>query len=336
MLRAPAFWWREPGLAAKLLTPAGALYGAVATQRLAAKGERAAVPVICVGDPTLGGGGKTPTVIALAKTLHAAGEGPFIISRGYGGDLSGPIEVDAARMSAREIGDEPLLLAAAAPTVVAVDRIAGAKLAAAKGASVLLLDDGFHNPSLEKDFSLLVIDGESGLGNGRVFPAGPLRAPFAAQVARARAVVVVGTGEAGVRAAASAKSAGAAVLEARLAPGSDVARSLTGRRLLAFAGIARPEKFFKTLDALGADVVTRRAFPDHYPFSAADAAALLEQASSARLQLATTEKDLARMKGDPALGDLMSRTIALPVRIEFLEPSLVEKLLADALQRRRR
>jgi tetraacyldisaccharide 4'-kinase len=335
MLRAPAFWWNEPGLAANLLAPAAALYGAVAAQRLAGRGVRAAVPVICVGDPTLGGGGKTPTVIALAKFLRAAGEKPFIISRGYGGRLSDPTEVDPARVTAGEVGDEPLLLAAVAPTVVAHDRVAGAKLAVARGASALLLDDGFQNPSVAKDCSLLVVDGESGLGNGRVFPAGPLRAPLAAQLARAQAAIVVGNGEAGKRAATWARSAGVLVLQATLVPDPAAARSLARTRVLAFAGIARPAKFFNTLSAIGADVVVRHAFPDHHRYSASDANALLAEARANDLQLVTTEKDLVRMKGDPALAKLMAQALALPVRVEFADTGTMQNLLADALKRAR-
>jgi tetraacyldisaccharide 4'-kinase len=200
---------------------------------------------------------------------------------------------------------------------------------------VLLLDDGFQNPSLEKDFSFLVVDGESGLGNGRVFPAGPLRAPLAAQLARAQAVIVVGAGQAGERAAAAARSAGVPVLQATLVPDPAAARSLAKKRVLAFAGIARPEKFFATLAAVGADVAARRAFPDHYRFSARDADALLAAAQAEGLQLVATEKDRVRMQGNPALAQLMARTLTLPVRIEFAEPKRVAKLLTDALTRAR-
>jgi tetraacyldisaccharide 4'-kinase len=332
MLRAPAFWWTEPGLAANLLSPLAALYGAVAASRLAGKGPRAAVPVICVGDPTVGGGGKTPTVIALAAMLRSMGERPWIVSRGYGGRAPGPIEVDPARMRARKVGDEPLLLAAAAPTVVARGRVGAASFAAEHGASVLLLDDGFQNPSLAKDLSLLVVDGESGLGNGRVFPAGPLRAPLSAQLARAQAIVVVGEGGAGERAAAAARTAGVPVVAAALVA---EAAGIAGKRVLAFAGIARPGKFFRALSALGAHVIARRAFPDHHRFSAGDAASLLAEARGGGLQLVTTEKDRARMRGEPALAELMAQALALPVRIEFAEPKRIETLLADALRRAR-
>ncbi len=187
-MRAPAFWWRPPGVASALLAPLSALYGAVADARLKRHGSRVDLPVICVGDPTLGGAGKTPAAIALAKLLAAAGGRPCLITRGYGGRERGPLLVDPAIHGADAVGDEALLLARAAPTVVAADRVAGARLAAQAKPTALVLDDGFQNPALEKDFSLLVIDGTSGVGNGCVFPAGPLRAPLAAQIEKAHAL----------------------------------------------------------------------------------------------------------------------------------------------------
>ncbi len=334
MLRAPAFWWRKPGLASLLLAPAGALYGAIAAMRLARHGERAKVPVLCVGDPTVGGGGKTPAVIALAKMLSAAGEKPFILSRGYGGRAQGPAFV-VPGMDASEIGDEPLLLAAHAQTIVAADRVAGAKLAAESGASVIVLDDGFQNPSLEKDFSFLVIDAETGVGNGRVFPAGPLRAPLQAQVARAQGLILTGLGGAAREVAEAATARAIPVFRARLMPDTAAANALAKKRVLAFAGIGRPEKFFATLVATGAEIVERRGFPDHHLFSPADAEALLSHARARDLQLVTTEKDLVRMRGDPALAELAAATQALPVTLEFVEPAVIRKRLEDALAKAR-
>jgi tetraacyldisaccharide 4'-kinase len=331
MPRAPAFWWTDPGLTARMLAPAAALYGGIAAARLKRPGYRAPVPVICVGDPTLGGGGKTPAVIAFAELLRAAGESPYILSRGYGGAPRGPLLVDPARMDARETGDEPLLLAAAAPTVVARDRVSAAKLALEQRPSVLLLDDGFQNPSLEKDLSLLVLDGEGGIGNARVFPAGPLRAPLAAQLEHAQGVIRIGAGRAGEEVATKAEKLGLAVLTARIVPDPAVASGLAGKRILAFAGIARPDKFFTTLRDIGAELVERRAFSDHYRFSAADAQALLAAARMNNLRLATTEKDRTRMRGDPTLAELASAAITLPVRLEFQDLVAVRKLVAGAL-----
>ncbi len=334
MLRAPAFWWRKPGLASFLLAPAGALYGAVAAVRLSRRGERAKVPVVCVGDPTVGGGGKTPAVIALAKMLSAAGEKPFVLSRGYGGRTPGPVLFDPG-MDASEIGDEPLLLAAHAPTIVAADRIAGAKLAVESDASVIVLDDGFQNSSLEKDFSLLVIDAETGVGNGRVFPAGPLRAPLTAQVARAHGLILIGLGGAAREVAEAATARAIPVFRARLVPDAAAANALAKKRVLAFAGIGRPEKFFATLIEIRAEVAERRVFPDHHRFSPADAKELLSRARAHDLQLVTTEKDLVRMRGDQALAQLAAATKALPVTLEFMDPAAIGKRLADALAKAR-
>ena len=189
-MREPSFWWGEASLASALLAPLAAIYGAVAQARLGARGRRAGAPVVCIGNLTVGGAGKTPTALAVAAILAAASERPVFLSRGYGGTLAGPVRVDPARHGGHDVGDEPLLLARAAPTIVARDRVKGAAIAA--GASVIVMDDGFHNPSLVKDFSLLVVDARRGIGNGRVIPAGPLRAPLDAQLARAHALVVVG------------------------------------------------------------------------------------------------------------------------------------------------
>lgn len=334
MLRAPAFWWRKPGLASFLLAPAGALYGAIAAMRLARRGERAKVPVICVGDPTVGGGGKTPAVIALAKILNSVGERPFVVSRGYGGRTPGPVLVDL-KMSALEIGDEPLLLAAHAPTIVAADRIAGAKLATESGAGVIVLDDGFQNPLLEKDFSLLVIDTETGIGNGRVFPAGPLRAPLTAQVARAQGLILIGLGGAAREVTEAAAKRAIPVFRARLVPDAAFANILARKRVLAFAGIGRPEKFFATLVAIGAEVMERRGFPDHHRFTPADAEGLLSHARARGLQLVTTEKDLVRMRGDPAFAELADVAKALPVTLEFIDPAAIGQCLSDALAKAR-
>ena len=334
MLRAPAFWWRKPGLASLLLAPVGALYGAVAAMRLARRGERSKVPVFCVGDPTVGGGGKTPAVIALVKMLAAAGEKPFVVSRGYGGQMPGPVLVDPG-MDASEIGDEPLLLVAHAPTIVAADRVAGAKLAAALGASVIVLDDGFQNPSLEKDFSLLVIDAETGVGNGRVFPAGPLRASAASPGRSCPRAHLDRSGRRRPRGRRSRDCEENSGIPGAAPAGYRCRNALARKRVLAFAGIGRPEKFFATLVEIRAEIAERRVFPDHHRFSPADAEALLSGARAQDLQLVTTEKDLVRMRGDPALAGLAAAAKALPVTLEFMDPDAIKKRLADALAKAR-
>jgi tetraacyldisaccharide 4'-kinase len=332
VMREPPFWWRAAGIEACLLAPAAALYGAVAASRLKRQGYQAGVPVICIGNPTLGGAGKTPTTLAVAYMLKAAGERPVFLSRGYGGRQHGPHLVAADRDRAADVGDEPLLLARMAPTVVAHDRVAGAKAAQAAGASVIVMDDGFQNPSLTKDFSVLVIDGRRGLGNGKVFPAGPLRAPTDAQLDRADAIVLVGTvaeGAAAVGAVAEARKL--PVLRARLEPSHDVIAALAGRRVLAFAGIGDPEKVFATLREAGIAVVATRSFADHHRYTPADARELCRQADAEGLTLVTTEKDTARLQGEGALAELAGRVRALPVELLFAQKAALERLLIDRI-----
>jgi len=216
-LRAPAFWQRS-GILSTLLAPVGSLYGWAAATRLRQPGKSAGVPVICVGNPTLGGAGKTPTALAIGRLLLAAGERPFFLSRGYGGSAQGPMLVEAQRHGGAEVGDEPLLLARVAPTVVARNRPAGAAVARAQGASVIVMDDGFQNPALTKNFSVLVIDGRRGIGNCRVFPAGPLRAPLEIQLTRAQAVIVVGEIAAAAPVLAKVELLGMPVFHGRLEP----------------------------------------------------------------------------------------------------------------------
>jgi len=213
-MREPAFWYRPPSWLSRLLMPVGAFYGLIAGLRLQNKGFDAGIPVFCVGNYHLGGAGKTPTVLALAKVLRDLGETPVVLSRGYGGKLRGPIQVDPARHAAVDVGDEPLMLAGQVAVVVAQDRVAGVALARARGASVILMDDGFQNPAIAKDVALIVIDGDRGLGNGQVFPAGPLRAPLSPQLDRTDALIVIGDGTAARTVAAAVATRDRPVLSA--------------------------------------------------------------------------------------------------------------------------
>ena len=331
-MREPPFWWRVAGLEARLLAPAAAVYGAVAASRLKREGYRAGVPIICIGNPTLGGAGKTPTALAVARMLKAAGERPVFLSRGYGGRQRGPLLVAPERDLAVDVGDEPLLLARVAPTVVAHDRVEGAKAADAAGASVIVMDDGFQNPSLAKDFSVLVIDGRRGLGNGKVFPAGPLRAPLDLQLARADAVVLVGaTGEAASVARAAAEARELPLFQARLEPDREAIAALAGRRVLAFAGIGDPEKVFATLREAGVTVAATRSFADHHRYTLADARDLCRQADAEALTLVTTEKDTARLQGEEAMAELAARVCVLPVGLVFEQEAALGKLLVDRI-----
>lgn len=325
-MNAPGFWWEKSGAAAALLSPLAALYGSIAERRLTQSGERVGIPVICIGNPTVGGAGKTPTAIAVARLLIAAGEHPAFLTRGYGGSLAGPVAVETSHTAA-EVGDEPLLLARIAPTIVSRDRVAGARLAKESGANVIVMDDGFQNPSLEKDLSVLVIDGARGIGNGKVIPAGPLRAPLGPQLARAHAILIVGdvTG--------AMPTTDSPTLHARLEPDSVALASLKGCRVLAFAGIGNPPKFFATLAAAGINVQIQRGFADHHRYRADEAAALIAEAERHDLTLTTTEKDLARLKGDPGLAALAARARALPVELMVSEADDFRRLVLGALRR---
>lgn len=294
------------------------MIGAIAARRLAEQGGRADIPVICVGNPVAGGAGKTPTAIAIAGILKRSGRRPVFLSRGYGGRLAGPIEVDPARHRSADVGDEPLLLARYAPAIVSRDRLGGAALAASLG-DVIVMDDGFQNPLLTKDLSLLVVDGGSGVGNGLCVPAGPLRAPLDEQLARAQGLVLIGTGAAGERVASAAASHGLAVHRASLEPDPRAVAELRGRDVLAFAGIGRPQKFADTLRSVGCDVVQLSAFGDHHRFTASEARGLLVAAERAQLTLVTTEKDMVRLSGeaDASLGELARRSRVLPVSLVF-------------------
>jgi tetraacyldisaccharide 4'-kinase len=318
-MREPAFWWRETGTAARMLAPLAAVYGAIAGARLRLQGRRAGVPVVCIGNLTTGGAGKTPTALAAARMLIAAGERPVFLSRGYGGSLAGPLQVDPERHRAVEVGDEPLLLARVAPTIVARLRVAGASAAVTSGASVIVMDDGFQNPSLIKDAVVLVVDARRGVGNGRVIPAGPLRAPLGAQLARAHALVVVGTSPGAADVEVEARARNIPVFQAHLHPDASFQAAPGGGRVLAFAGIGDPDKFFATLADAGVEVAATRRFPDHHRYTRGQAQSLCEHADREGLALVTTEKDLVRLAGQDDLKALAGIARALPVRLAVAE-----------------
>jgi tetraacyldisaccharide 4'-kinase len=284
----PPDFWRQDGLLPALLAPLGALYALGGRlRRRAATPWRAPVRVICIGNLTVGGAGKTPTAIAVARRLAALGARPALVSRGYRGKLAGPVRVDPARHAAADVGDEPLLLAEAAPTFVARNRRAGIEAAVAAGCDVCVLDDGFQNPHVVHDLSLVVVDAGAGFGNGRVLPAGPLREPVADGLARADAVVLIGDGEVVL-------PPGLPVLPARLVP-DEAGLRLRGRRVFAFAGIGRPEKAFATLAETGAVLAGTRAFADHHAYDEDDIARIVEDAAALAAEPVTTRKDWVRL-----------------------------------------
>jgi tetraacyldisaccharide 4'-kinase len=332
----PAFWYRPSSLLSRLLMPVGALYGAIAARRLMRTGMRAGVPVICVGNYHVGGAGKTPTVMALAGILRSLGETPVVLSRGYGGRLEGPVRVDPQLHTAADVGDEPLMMAWTIPLIVSRQRAAGIAPARALGASVILLDDGFQNPALAKDVSLIVIDSDRGLGNGRIFPAGPLRAPLPPQLARTDALVIVGLGTAADEIAASIGAGGGVVLRARLIPAEASVAALRGRRVYAFAGIGDPARFFRGLRASGIDVVAERAFADHHPFSQRDVADLQAAAERDGLTLVTTEKDLARLRNSETPAAFAQAIVPFAVTLAFDNEPVLRSFLKNRIGRVRR
>jgi tetraacyldisaccharide 4'-kinase len=329
-MREPAFWYRPSSWESHLLRPLGALYGAVAAWRLKQKGLDAGIAVFCVGNYHVGGAGKTPTVLALAKILRELGETPVVLSRGYGGRLRGPVLV-SARHTAADVGDEPLMLSAYLPVVVSRDRIDGVALARSQRASVILMDDGFQNPAIAKDTSLIVIDGERGIGNGQVFPAGPLRAPLKPQLALTDALIVVGNGVAGDAIAAEVSGRGAEVFSAQLVPNAASLAALAGKQVLAFAGIGDPGRFFRTLKASGIEVASARAFADHHPFAQDEVDALLKEATRAALTPVTTEKDAARLNGAGGMPPEAREIVPFKVTMEFSDAAKLRKFLSMRL-----
>ena len=326
-MRPPRFWqkskWHPLAL---ILAPLGWIYAAAGARQLRRGAwETLSVPVICVGNINAGGVGKTPTVIALASFLAARGVAAHVVSRGYGGAEIGPLRVNEMAHKAADVGDEPLLMAAFAPTWVAKDRVAGAKAAIKAGAEVILLDDGFQNPALHKDLSIIVVDAAIGFANGHVLPAGPLREPVATGLARGDMVVSIG----GARAQAALtvkwpEIAKLPRLPAVLKP-LQMGMDWKGAKLIAFAGIGRPAKFFKSLENEGAELVARHSFADHAPYSTAVLQRLLKESRQKGAQLVTTEKDATRLPPS-----FRHEVIAFPVRLEFEDEALLAKMLTQA------
>ena len=287
--------------------------------------------MICVGNFTAGGGGKTPTAIAVASLLGRLGARVCFLTRGYGGNARGPMPVSAGQ-SAAVVGDEPLLLAETAPTMISADRAAGAKAIEATDATVIIMDDGFQNPGLTKDLSLIVVDASSGLGNGLVMPSGPLRAPLAPQIARADTLVVIGSGGHAAPLEHSFTAHGKPVVKARIVPRQD-RRWLSVLPVIAFAGIASPKKFFATLGTNGARVLAKHSFGDHHRYTNRQAAALLKEAEERKAMLVTTEKDWVRLPDDDGtpLGELKHCSRPFAIAIEFEDEDAVKALLTKII-----
>ena len=281
-------WWNEDNILSRVMQPLACVYGFAGRMRnTSITPQKMTVPVLCVGNVTAGGTGKTPTVIALAYKWTAMGERPHVISRGYGGSITEMVMVDMTVHTPEDVGDEPLLIARAAPCWVGRNRVDSARAAIARGATVLLMDDGFQNPSLHKDMSIIVVDGGYGFGNGRLIPAGPLREPIEDGLKRAAAVLVIGED----MHEAAAQCDDVPVLHATLAPKA----TLPGKDYIAFAGIGRPQKFYDTLEGLGASLISTHDFPDHHAYAQGELEDLLAEAKEKGATLITTEKDAIKI-----------------------------------------
>jgi tetraacyldisaccharide 4'-kinase len=334
-------WWYRPAASwqAVLLSPVSYVVGRIAAARIAkANTYKSRLPVICVGNFTVGGSGKTPLALFIARLVAGEGREPWFLSRGYGGRLEGPVRVDASKHAASDVGDEPLLLARRAPTVIARNRAAGARWieTAAPSNAVIIMDDGLQNPSLAKDVALAVIDRGRGFGNGLVIPAGPLRAPIAAQASLPDLIVLTGRETPQTRAFEDEmrRRIDSPVIKASARPvASERFRS---RRVLAYAGIANPQRFFTMLESLGAIVIERRAFADHHAFSDREARDLLDRAQRLGADLVTTEKDLARLSaGSGPRAELRDRSVALriTVAVEGDDLATLKAVIGRALSR---
>ena len=330
---APPFWWEKPSWQAWLLSPFGFLYGRFAARNMHVKpGTLADVPVICVGNFITGGAGKTPTVAALIRYLKQNGWKPGVLSRGYGGGITEATIVEPERHNASDVGDEPLLHASYAMTAVSANRPNGCRLLIEKGCNIVVMDDGFQNRSLAKDFSLVVVDAKRGIGNGFTMPAGPLRVPLHHQLRHADAILVIGEGTMADRPIRLAARAGLPIFQSRL--------SLIGKtrwankKVLAFAGIADPDKFYQSLDEIGVKIIDRQSFGDHHLFTGEDCQDLLERAQRQNLQLITTTKDkvrLIRMGADQM--ELAGATQTITVELIPEDPSFFKRIVDTASSR---
>ncbi len=330
---APPFWWQGPGWQAVLLSPFSWVYGNISARRMELPPSEAVnVPVICIGNFIAGGAGKTPTVLAMAKKAKQLGYKPGILSRGHGGGVAIPTRVDLNKHNSRDVGDEPLLLANAAITVVAINRPAGAHVLIENGCDLIIMDDGFQNPGLHKDYSLVVVDAKRGIGNGFTHPAGPLRVPLSRQLPFADSILIIGEGSGADKLIRRAAKSAKPIQLARTAIRN--AKRLKGKWLLAYAGIADPDKFFAGLLAIGAEIIDRRAFADHHHYHHDEIEELLAKAKLQNLQLVSTTKDMARIRGLGKLQQkLVDATDVVEIDLQFDDPRFAEQIINEAATR---
>lgn len=329
MSSAPPFWWEKPGWQAFVLSPVSRIYGAIAARQMRhAPREPVGAPVICVGNFTVGGTGKTPIVIALAKAAIARGIKPGILSRGHGGASPKAKLVHAANDSAMVVGDEPLLLARHAPVAVARKRASGAALLLQEGCDLILMDDGFQSAHLKIDHAVLVIDAATGLGNGRVIPGGPLRAPLLDQLRFADSVLRMGQGNAADDVVRMAARAGKPIYEAHAIAVDP--QAVAGKRFLAFAGIGHPQRFYEALGEAGANVIDSKSFGDHHPYKADELRQLERDAARVGAQLITTEKDAARLRGSIVPEGFMDRLAVFAIETHLDSEDVANHIIDSA------
>lgn len=329
---APPFWWKKNSWQGYALSPISYLYGRVAAKRMdMSASAEVNVPVICVGNFIVGGAGKTPTVHMIAKYARQKGFEVGILSRGHGGAITSPTVV-VEKHKARDVGDEALLHAEISTTVIASNRAAGAALLIEKGCTLIIMDDGFQNPSLHKDFCLVLVDAKRGLGNGFTMPGGPMRVPFKHQLIYTDAVLVTGSGDAAEYAIRRAARAGKPIFHSETK-----AIGLTkfkGQKALAYAGIADPSKFFDTLESIGVEVVDKQPFGDHHVFLEEECADLIDRARTQDLQLFTTQKDAARLNGTGEAQDkLLELSKVLEINLQPEDPAMLKRIFEITMKR---
>lgn len=332
MNEAPPFWWSKPGGMAYFLSPFSWIYGSIAGWRMGKKPQYISrVPVLCVGNFIAGGAGKTPTAIAIARAAKNKNLKPGFLSRGYGGAINSATLVNIDKHNSHDVGDEPLLLAARFPTVVSPDRTKGARLLEDQGINFIIMDDGFQNPSLNKDYSLVVVDARRGIGNGFSMPGGPLRANLGSQLAHANAVLVIGKATGADRVIRAAARRAKPVYEAAIKPVKP--RSWKGRNLLAFAGIADPVKFFNSLEQTGANIIDRRSFGDHHPLNVEEMEDILHLAKRKELEIVTTSKDAARLRGMGRLqNELYQQLNIFEIELVFENKRIVTSIIDETIR----
>jgi len=329
---APPFWWKKPGIMSLSLSPLAGIYGFWARRRLIGiQAPQINLPVLCIGNFTLGGNGKTPVTLALAKAALARGLQPGIVSRGSGGTTKRGIHlVDAAHDRARDVGDEPLLLARHAPVIVGVDRLLAAKKLQELGCNIILMDDGFQSRRLYPDFALLVVDASRGIGNGKVFPAGPLRAPIRTQLTHTDALLIFGKGDASDTIIRLAARSAKPISFANLIPSAS--HKVAKKKFLAFAGIGNPQRFFQTVESMGGKLIEKRIFADHHFFSHHELQELATSANTQKLWLATTAKDHIRITTSLNM-PILKKLVVFDIEPDFVEVDYLNRILQQTEMR---